>query len=72
MLSVYQLLDHRPPVAVGSKGRKMSPIPAIEDVLHTLLRRNDATPDNPADRPSDPNGLVLEAWGEFGSSAIGG
>jgi hypothetical protein len=39
----------------------MSPIPAIENVFRTVLRRDE--PDNPSDRPSDPNGLVLEAWG---------
>ena len=42
----------------------MSPIPVIGNILHTLVRRDE--PDNPEDRPSDPNGLVLEAWGEFG------
>ena len=42
----------------------MSPLPVIKDVLHTLIRRDEA--DNPADRPSDPNGLVLEAWGKSG------
>lgn len=40
----------------------MSPVPVIRDVLHALVRRDE--PDNPEDRPSDPNGLVLEAWGE--------
>ncbi|KIW63787.1 hypothetical protein PV04_08759 [Phialophora macrospora] len=40
----------------------MSPIPLIEHVLHTLTRRDE--PDNPEDRPTDPNGLVLEAWAQ--------
>ncbi|KIY01738.1 uncharacterized protein Z520_01876 [Fonsecaea multimorphosa CBS 102226] len=40
----------------------MSPIPTIEHVLHTWIRRDD--PDNPEQRPTDPNGLVLEAWAQ--------
>ena len=49
----------------------MSPIPLIKDVLHILTRRDGGVaPDNPAERPSDPNGLVLEAWGEYYSSVI--
>ncbi|EXJ75343.1 uncharacterized protein A1O5_02039 [Cladophialophora psammophila CBS 110553] len=40
----------------------MSPIPTIEHVLHTWIRRDE--PDNPEQRPSDPNGLVLEAWAQ--------
>lgn len=40
----------------------MSPLPETHHVLHTLLRREEL--DNPNDRPSDPNGLVLEAWAQ--------
>ncbi len=43
----------------------MSPIPLIKDVFHTLTKRDGAALDNPSDRPTDPNGLVLEAWGEL-------
>jgi hypothetical protein len=41
----------------------MSPIPSVHDVVSALLVKRDNA-DNPADRPNDPNGLVLEAWGE--------
>ena len=40
----------------------MSPIPLLNDVLHAWVRREEV--DNPEDRPSNPDGLVLEAWGE--------
>lgn len=43
----------------------MSPVPekyGLHYGGHTLLRRDEL--DNPNDRPSDPNGLVLEAWAQ--------
>lgn len=40
----------------------MSPIPGLAHGLHTWLRREE--PANPALRPTDPNGLVLEAWAQ--------
>jgi hypothetical protein len=38
----------------------MSPIPAAHNVLHTLFRREDQE----VTKPTDPHGLVLEAWAE--------
>ncbi|KAK6384368.1 uncharacterized protein PV06_10986 [Exophiala oligosperma] len=38
----------------------MSPIPRAHHVLHTLLRREDQE----VNKPTDPHGLVLEAWAE--------
>ncbi|EXJ94144.1 hypothetical protein A1O1_02537 [Capronia coronata CBS 617.96] len=40
----------------------MSPVPGVHNGLHTPLRRDE--PENPNNRSSDPNGLVLEAWAE--------
>jgi hypothetical protein len=47
----------------------MSPIPTVDDVVYALLVKRD-NGDNPADRPSDPNGLVLEAWGECARNLV--
>lgn len=38
----------------------MSPIPRVHHVLHTLLRREEQE----VTKPTDPHGLVLEAWAE--------
>merc|ERR1712000_617172 len=38
----------------------MSPIPKAHNVLHTLLRREEQE----VTKPTDPHGLVLEAWAE--------
>lgn len=38
----------------------MSPIPKLRNVVYTLLRRED----QPVTKPTDPHGLVLEAWAE--------
>ncbi|EXJ84719.1 hypothetical protein A1O3_05389 [Capronia epimyces CBS 606.96] len=40
----------------------MSPVPPFHNVVHTFFRREEL--DNPNVRPSDPNGLVLEAWAQ--------
>ena len=40
----------------------MSPLPAINNAFHTFIKRK--VDQNQGEKPTNPNGLVLEAWAE--------
>ncbi|RMD42679.1 hypothetical protein DV735_g2429, partial [Chaetothyriales sp. CBS 134920] len=49
----------------------MSPLPTLNNALRTFIRR-DSSEDEQSKKPTDPNGLVLEAWAEgFMIGALG-
>jgi hypothetical protein len=40
----------------------MSPLPHLNNAFESLFKRE--VPDNQGEKPTDPNGLVLEAWAQ--------